>query len=145
MQVCLYPHDGEIHTYHTAEEALVYLKKAERPNLGLSVHLCHELRGGNGNRLAEIITKVGPYIKLASISGANQAVTPGNPDWSDTIKPLSEGDFDTSVFLRALKSSGYRGPVVLHTFGLEKRPVAHHAESFGIYQKMCAEIGNAAE
>jgi sugar phosphate isomerase/epimerase len=144
VPVCLYPHDGDVHTYKTAEDALVYLEKANRPNLSLSVHLCHELRGGNGKRLAEVITKVRPYLMLASISGANHEVTPGNPDWSDTIKPLSEGDFDTTVFLRALKNAGYEGSIILHTFGLSKKPSNYHAESIKAYRKLWEKIEKAA-
>ncbi len=138
--VCLYPHDGDLHTYKTAEEALTYLEKANRPNLSLSVHLCHELRGGHGNRLAEVIKKVRPYLKLTSISGANHAVTPGDDDWSDTIKPLSEGDFDTTIFLRALKDANYRGPIILHTFGLAKKPADHHSESMRVYGSLWKKV-----
>jgi sugar phosphate isomerase/epimerase len=140
VPVCLYPHDGDTHTYTDAEEALVYLKKANRPNLCLSVHLCHELRAGNGKRLDEVIAAVQPHITLASISGANHTVTPGNRDWSDTIRPLSEGDFDTSSFVGALEKADYKGAMILHTFGLQKRPVTHHSESLKLYQKMCNAV-----
>ena len=140
VPVCLYPHDGKVHTYTTAEEALVFLKKAKRKNLSLSVHLCHELRGGNAKRLDEVMATVKPYIKLVTISGANHKVTPNNPDWSDTIKPLSEGDFDTSIFLRELKKVGYNGPIILHTFGLQKKPANHYKESFKEYQELVKKL-----
>jgi len=140
VPVCLYPHDGTVHTYNTAEQALVFLKKAKRKNLSLSVHLCHELRGGNGKRLDEVMAAVKPYIKLVTISGANHAVTPNNRDWSDTIKPLSEGDFDPLVFLRELKKVGYDGPIILHTFGLHKKPATHYRESFRHYQKLAKKL-----
>ena len=122
--VALYPHDGEY--LASAEHALRLIHLAERAgaqdNLKLSLHLCHELRAGNGARLAEVVQATLPHVAVVSISGANRAVTPGSPDWSDTIQVLGEGDYDVQGFVNTLVDAGYTGPFVLHTYGLQGEP-----------------------
>ena len=125
LSVVIYPHDK---TYiESAKEALWYVKETKCNNLFLSFHLCHELRAGNANRMNEAIAEVAPYIKMASICGADSIMedntAPGY--WYDAIKPLSKGNYDTSFFLECLIKNGYRGPIALHTFGL-KEPVNEH-------------------
>jgi hypothetical protein len=124
----------------TAEEALSLLHEAQRPNLALSVHLCHELRAGNGDRLDEILKAVGPLLRLPSISGSDSDAPRhrGQPTWADAIKPLGEGDYDASRFMRALLTSGYTGPVILHTFGLGKRPATHVTASLDLLRAWSA-------
>lgn len=136
--VSLYPHDNT--AVETAEEALVYLKKANRPNITLSVHLCHEMRGGNTDRLAEVVAAVRPHMDLVTLSGSDRKVNDNSKDWSDAIKPLGEGDFDPKIFLRILKKTDFQGPIILHTFGLMKKPNSHYQTSFTLYQKMRAEV-----
>jgi sugar phosphate isomerase/epimerase len=136
--VSLYPHDNT--AVETAEEALVYLKKANRPNITLSVHLCHEMRGGNTERLAEVVAAVRPHMDLVTLSGSDRKVNDNSKDWSDAIKPLGEGDFDPRVFLRILKKTDFQGPIILHTFGLMKKPDSHYQTSFTLYQKMRSEV-----
>ncbi len=136
--VSLYPHDNS--AMESAEEALVFLNKANRPNLTLTVHLCHEIRAGNGARLGEVVAAVRPHLDLATISGSNTEVVDNSQDWSDAIKPLGEGDFDASKFLRALLDNDFHGPVILHTFGLGKFPADHYRRSAEEWRKMLAEV-----
>lgn len=137
--VSLYPHDKN--AVESAEEALVILKKADRPNLTISLHQCHELRAGNIDRLDAVMDAVGPYVDIATICGSDRKMAPfvkGN--WDDAIKPLGEGDYDPKEFLRVLKKHGFKGPIILHTFGLMKKPDSHYKNSFDLYQKMKAEV-----
>lgn len=136
--VSLYPHDNT--AVETAEEALIYLKKANRPNITLSVHLCHEMRAGNTDRLAEVVAAVRPHMDLVTLSGSDRKVNDNSKDWSDAIKPLGEGDFDPRIYLRILKKADFQGPIILHTFGLMKKPDSHYQNSFKLYQKMRAEV-----
>ena len=139
--VSLYPHD---HTaVETAEEMLVYLKRADRPNLTISVHLCHEMRAGNKDRLDAVVAAVGPLMDIVTISGSDSVVNDNSTDWSDAIKPFGEGDFDPKIFLRVLKAAKFEGPIILHTFGLQKKPDGHYRKSFLLYQKMRAEVDAA--
>jgi hypothetical protein len=113
---------------------------ANRPNLGISIHQCHEMRGGNTDRLDAVMDAVAPYMDIATICGSDLKVNDNSKDWSDAIKPLGEGDYDPKVFLRALKRHNFKGPIILHTFGLEKKAASHYQTSFDLYQKMRAEV-----
>lgn len=136
--VSLYPHDNT--AVETAEEALVYLKQANRPNLTISVHQCHEMRAGNTGRLDAVMDAVGRYMDIVTLCGSDKNVNDNSKDWSDAIKPLGEGDYDPKDFLRALRRHHFNGPVILHTFGLMDKPPSHYETSFKIYQKMKAEV-----
>ncbi|MGL5018288.1 MAG: sugar phosphate isomerase/epimerase family protein, partial [Luteolibacter sp.] len=136
--VSLYPHDST--ALETAEETLAILKKADRRNLTISVHQCHEMRAGNTNRIDAVMTAVGPYMDIVSICGSDKKVNDNSTDWSDAIKPLGEGDYDPKEFLRALKRHKFEGPIILHTFGLMKKPASHYRTSYDLYQKMRAEV-----
>ena len=130
----LYPHDNTL--MESAEDAIDLLKKTKRKDLFISFHLCHEIRAGNGNRLEAVAKKVKPYLRLASISGANVKYTDNSQDWSKTIQPLDKGTYDTSKFIKALQSIDYKGPVILHTFALDKVKADHHQRSFKKYQEL---------
>ncbi len=136
--VSLYPHDAC--AVETAEEMLPYLKQANQPNLTISVHQCHEMRAGNTHRLDEVMTAISPHMDIVTICGSDEKMNDNSPDWSDAIKPLGEGDYDPKKFLRALKKQNFKGPIILHTFGLEKKPATHHQTSYDLYQKMRTEL-----
>jgi sugar phosphate isomerase/epimerase len=114
--------------------------KAERPNLTISVHQCHEMRAGNTDRIDAVMTAVGPYMDIVTICGSDKKVNDKSKDWSDVIKPLGEGDYDPKEFLRALKRHKFQGPIILHTYGLMNKPASHYQTSFDLYQKMRAEV-----
>ncbi len=128
----LYPHDNT--AIESAEEALDYLQMARRSNISITVHLCHEMRAGNGDRLHEVIAAVRPYLDIASVSGTDTDVNQGSTDWSDVIKPLGQGDFDVSIFTHALAAEGFEGPVILHTFRLGGEPDSHYQDSFTFWE-----------
>jgi sugar phosphate isomerase/epimerase len=114
VTVVLYPHAG--HLMPSAESALEVIQAVGRDNLKLSLHLSHELKAGNQNRLAEVIARTAPYAALASINGADIQREERQEDYSHSIRPLGEGDLDVeTLFLRPLLESGYTGPIVLHT------------------------------
>jgi sugar phosphate isomerase/epimerase len=134
VRCVLYPHDNTL--MESAEDTIEILKKSKRKDLFISFHLCHEIRAGNGNRLTEVAKKVKPYLRLASISGANTKYVDNSQDWSKTIQPLDMGTYDTSKFIEALQSINYKGPIILHTFALDKVAADHHQRSFKKYQEL---------
>ncbi len=145
VEVVIYPewggpgHDSLI---KTAEEALSYIKEVESDNLFVTLHLCHELKAGNGDRLDEIAAKIKPWLRLATINGADNDAADELDGWARTLMPLTQGTYESSKLLKALKSIGYEGPILLHTGGgLGKRaPVDHHQTSFKRFQEMVAEL-----
>ncbi|MBT3480576.1 MAG: SnoaL-like domain-containing protein [Opitutales bacterium] len=141
IELVLYPHYGD--KMETVEEMIPFLKEVQNGNVYISLHLCHELRAGNGDRLDEIAAKIKPWLRLPSINGSESDVVNDDHEaegWKRAIQPLTQGDYDSSKLLKALRSVGYNGPVVLHTFGLQAATADHHHTSFKKYQEMVAEL-----
>jgi sugar phosphate isomerase/epimerase len=134
VELVLYPHWGAL--VESAEEMLPYLKEVQNGNVYLSLHLCHEIRAGNGDRLNEVAAKIKPWLRLPSINGADIESVNETVGWARGIQPLTKGDYDSSKLLDALKSVDYKGPVILHTWGLQKAPADHHHTSFKQFQGM---------
>ncbi|MBC3757270.1 hypothetical protein H7U19_02565 [Hyunsoonleella sp. SJ7] len=126
--IVIYPHDNCF--IESAEEAIPYIEELNAPNLYLTLHLCHELRAGNGNRLLDVAIKSAPYLKFASISGSNVTMFDNDKgNWSDAIKPLDNGDYDVSIFVSVLQKIKFQGKTMLHTFGIEEAPKEHLSRS----------------
>lgn len=141
-EIVFYPHDN---TYiQSAEEALPLVQHFHSKYFTLSLHLCHELRAGNRHRMTALIKKVAPYVSLASISGAD-TVYRDTGKWDDTIKPLDEGAYNVKDFLIPLIKSGFKGPIALHTNGIEQDPKDHFKRSFEVWKKMSAEIASVTK
>jgi sugar phosphate isomerase/epimerase len=138
VELIIYPHYGSL--IESAEEAIPYLEEVQNGNVSLSLHLCHELRAGNGERLNEIAAKIKPWIAMPSINGADIDAVNEVGAWDKSIKPLTLGDYDASKLLEALKSVDYKGPVILHTYGLQKSAANHHHTSFKRFQEMVEKL-----
>lgn len=132
----LYPHVSS--TFESSEEALALLLRlrsdpdfANTPKIPgsvrLSVHLCHELKMGNRDRLADIVKSVAPYCALATVSGTEPAPR-SDPTWDTSIMPLDRGLYDVRLFLQALATAGYTGPMELHTYNLPNPKYDDHLE-----------------
>ncbi|SOE23212.1 Sugar phosphate isomerase/epimerase [Spirosomataceae bacterium TFI 002] len=133
--IVIYPHDNCF--IESAEEAIPYIEELNEPNLYLTVHLCHEMRAGNGERLLEVAIKAAPYLKFASVSGSNTTMF-GNDkaEWSDAIKPLGQGDYDVSKFVSVLQKIEFKGKTMLHTFGIEDDSRDHLTRSIAKWNTM---------
>lgn len=132
VELILYPHDNC--AIESAEDALAFTEKLGR-ELRISLHLCHEIRAGNGGRLTEVARTLGDRLALPSISGADKEFD-SNRNWSRTIQPLDRGDYNPRLLLDALDTVAYDGPVILHTFALNKVEADHHHRSFKRYLEL---------
>ena len=112
LKVALYGHLGFY--VANAEEALRIVKKSGRPDVGVTLNLCHELMQNNGGRLDDIVRQVAPRLFLVTVSGADQGGKPGG-----YIQRLDQGNFDVYGFLKNLKEAGYSGPVGLQCVGIK--------------------------
>lgn len=139
VTVVLYPHYGS--ALPTAEDAVRWMKAAGRDNIKVSIHLCHELKAGNGARLPQIIRETAPYLAGVTINGADRDVrgegVEGNGYGYDrSIQTLGQGDFNVrDEFYRPLIHAGYKGPFVLHDFGI-KDPSQHLARSMAAWKSL---------
>ena len=137
VALIIYPHYNDY--VATAEEAIPFLKAVDNGNVFISMHLCHEVRAGNGDRLDEVAAKIKPWLRLPTINGADIDVVNELDElegWKRAIQPLTKGDYDSSKFVDALKSVGYAGPVILKTYGLKTAAADHHHTSFKKFQEM---------
>lgn len=137
VEVIIYPHDASYKgsVLISAEEALPFIQKLKKDNLFLSFHLCHELRAGNVNRIKDAILNVIPYIRLVTISGADTILYRNrDDDWSDAIKPLGKGTFNSEKVYQILEECDYKEPVVLHTYGINESPEIHFSRSLDIWK-----------
>ncbi|MDF7822591.1 TIM barrel protein [Pontiellaceae bacterium B12227] len=141
IEFILYPHDRT--AIESAEEALAVIEELDREDVYLSLHLCHEIRAGNHERLNEVAATVKPWLRLPSISGTDiEYEGAAKGDWSKNIQPLGDGDYDAAKLLTALKSIDYEGPVLLHTYGLQKVRQSHHADSIDVYREMLKKLND---
>ncbi|KFE60872.1 sugar phosphate isomerase/epimerase family protein [Hyalangium minutum] len=137
VRVVVYPHDEN--AIETVEEALALIEAVGRPELKASLHLCHELKAGNRDRLAQVIAAAAPQLALASINGASKNVDA--PGWAEAIQPLDRGNLDVrNTYLLPLIRSGYTGPLLLHTYGLEDPPEEHLRRSYAAWRRMSREV-----
>lgn len=142
VRTLVYPHwDTSI---ESAADAAAHIARVGHPNLGGSFHTCHEIRAGHQDRLgAELLAHLGD-VGLVTIAGADRDAyagppLPGGPPWSDAIQPLDRSEFDLVPFLAVLNASGYRGPVVLHTYGITGEP-GHRRRSRELYARIRASL-----
>lgn len=132
VKIALYPHYG----FHvaTARDALRLLKMVDRPNVGVTLNLCHELRAGNEAELGAILQEAAPHLYLVSINGADHA-----GDWDKLIQPLDRGEFDIRAFLKKLKAAGYTGPIGLQCFNVRGDLRENLARSMAAWKKLLSE------
>ncbi|MDG2167955.1 MAG: TIM barrel protein [Opitutales bacterium] len=145
VELVIYPHwsggnPRNVCIIETAEDALPFVKAVGSDNLFISLHLCHEIMGGNGHRLNEVAANIKPWLRLPSINGADIDAVNEVEGWDRGIQPLTKGDYDSSELLEALKSVDYEGPVILHTWGLQKAAADHHHTSYKRYQDMVDDL-----
>lgn len=137
VQMVLYPHGGA--AFEDAEEAMAIWQKLDRKEVRLSIHLCHELLHGNADRISKIIPKVAPLLVLASVNGAE--LGQDNSTWDWLIMPLDKGSYDPREYLRALIQNGYKGPMVLHTYGIKDPQEDLLKRSMAKWNQLMAELG----
>lgn len=118
VRIALYPHDNFF--VETAEDALRIIKQVDRPNVGITINLYHELAAGNADRMDEIIKACGPHLFRVSINGADREG--GIPKM---IRPLDEGNYDVQAFIKTLVAAGYNGPIGLQCYQVPCAPEDH--------------------
>jgi sugar phosphate isomerase/epimerase len=135
VKVILYPHS---YCYiASAEEALPFVKKINDKNLQLAVHLCHEIRAGNGARMNDVFENVKPYIGAVTLAGTDSVADFSKPKLMDasTIKPIGQGNFNMKNFIEPLLKSNYKGKVGFINFKIEEDPETYLKSSMLEWEK----------
>jgi len=134
--VVLYPHSKCY--IASAEEALPFIEKINHPNLKLAVHLCHEIRAGNGSRMDQVFDRVKDRIGAVTLAGTDSVADFSAPKLMDssTIKPLGQGNYDLSLFVEPLSKSGYKGSVGFINFKIEEDPETYLDSSLKVWIRL---------
>ena len=137
LRVALYPHTGFY--VATTADALRVAKQVDRPNVGVSINLCHELMTDQGPQLDATIREALPQLMVVSINGADDK-QPGY-SWDRLIQPLGRGDYDVCGFLKKLKTAGYKGPVGLQCYGVKGDPLENLKQWIKAWTEYQGQLG----
>jgi sugar phosphate isomerase/epimerase len=142
VKVILYPHSNCY--IASAEEALPFVQKINDPNLQLAVHLCHEIRAGNGARISSVFENVKQYIGAVTLAGTDSMADFSKPKLMDTstIKPIGQGNFNMAKFIEPLRKSGYKGMVGFINFKIEDDPKTYLKNSMMEWRELNKELKN---
>ena len=112
VRIALYPH----HTFwlETIKDAVRIAEKVDRPNVGITLNLCHWLRVSKNRNARSVIERAMPHLFAVNINGAD---TDGQ-DWKTLIQTLDRGTFDMRAFLETLRDAGYTGPIGFQGYGI---------------------------
>lgn len=136
VELVLYPHSKCY--IASAEEALPFVEKINHPNLKLAVHLCHEIRAGNGSRMDLVFDRVKDRIGAVTLAGTDSVADFSAPKLMDsiTIKPLGKGNYDLNRFFEPLRKSGYKGVVGFINFKIEEDPETYLEASMKVWRTL---------
>jgi len=134
VRVALYPHTG--FWVERVEDAIRVAKKVDRKNVGITFNLCHWLRTDDEKNMKSLINSAMPYLFVVSINGADS----GGKDWKQLIQTLDRGSFNILRFLKALKKSGYTGPIGLQGYGIGGDAYENLKRSMSAWRKLSEKI-----
>ena len=139
VKIAIYPHHGFY--IATTTDAVRLVKKIDRKNVGVTINLCHELKAGNVTKLGDIVKEAAPHLFLVSINGADRG--PGG--WDKLIRPLGQGNFDVSTFLKQLTAAGYTGPIGLQCYNVRGDQRENLKGSMAEWRKLAVPLKQKAE
>jgi sugar phosphate isomerase/epimerase len=130
LKVALYPHVG----FHVArvEDALRIAKDVDRPNVGVSLNLCHWLKVGDEANMKLRIEQSLPHLMLVSINGADH-----EGGWDRLIQTLDRGEFDVYAFVKTLHEMGYEGPIGLQCYNVPGDRRENLTRSMAAWKAFC--------
>jgi sugar phosphate isomerase/epimerase len=113
LQVAIYPH---VDCYvERTDHALELAKKIDRKNVGLIFNLCHWLATtplSERNTWRTQMDQLRPFLKMITISGANNVQSTKARVMDDYILPLGTGTFDTYELVRyTVKDLKFKGQI----------------------------------
>ena len=131
VRVALYGHAGFY--VATANDAVRIVKQAQRPNLGVTINLCHEFITKNGERLDETLKNAAPHLMLVTVNGVDAK----NQQY---ILRLDQGDYDVAGWVRKLQGAGYKGPVGLQCFGVKGKAAENLKADLAAWRRIASQL-----
>ncbi|MCP4785321.1 MAG: sulfatase-like hydrolase/transferase [Fuerstiella sp.] len=137
VRVAIYHHAGDF--TERPEDAVRIAKKVDRKNVGVMFNLCHWLKTGKQQKMKPLLKTAAPHLMAVSINGTDTAaeIQSGKGQW---LQPLDSGSFDMIAFLRALKETGYKGPIGLQCYGIGGDARNHLTRSMAAWRGFLKEL-----
>ncbi len=137
LQVAIYPHLAFY--VERTNHALRLAKSINRKNVGLSFNLCHWLATTvveERSRLKSHLKELRPYLKMITVSGANNVISKNANVWNDYILPLGEGSFDTYGLLKyCIKDLNLKVPVGVQCYNIKTDKYALVKKSMEVWKQ----------
>lgn len=130
LQVAIYPHLG--YYVERTDHALSIVKAVNRKNVGLSFNLCHWLATTQPQERSQLkphLRQLRPYLKMITISGANDTKSQKQNVWEDYILPLGSGSFDTYGLVKyCVTDLKLKTPIGVQCYNIQtdKYQLVHH-------------------
>ncbi len=131
VRVALYGHAGFY--VATADDAVRIVKKAQRPNVGATINLCHEFMTKNDDRFDQTIRNAASFLTLVTVNGVDAK----NKQY---ILRLDQGDFDVAAWLKKLRAAGYKGPVGLQCYSVKGDVTENLKADIAAWRKIAAQL-----
>jgi sugar phosphate isomerase/epimerase len=137
IQIVLYPHAR--FWLERVEDGIRLARQMRDTNVRVMFNLCHWLAVDDEKNLVPLLREAKPYLAAITINGADTAaeIHAKTGNW---IQPLDSGSFDISAFLKAVKDSGYTGPIGLQCYGIPGDARDHLARSMAAWRKFSAAL-----
>jgi sugar phosphate isomerase/epimerase len=140
LRVAFYPHVGFY--VATVQDALRLAQVVDRPNVGVSLNLCHFLKLDDEQNLEALIQTAMPRLFAVSINGTDRGDTKAM-GWDRLIQTLDRGDFPVASFLQSLQKHGYRGPIGLQCYNIQGDPRENLERSMNAWKRYAASLRSA--
>lgn len=137
IKIAFYPHTS--FWLETADDAFRLAQKIDRPSVGLTFNLCHQLRVLGPESVEQTIKKVMPRLFVVTINGAD-SVPAKTADWDRLIQPLDAGSFDVYPMLKLLRDLNYTGPVGLQHYGIKGSAKENFTRSITAWKKLNVKL-----
>jgi sugar phosphate isomerase/epimerase len=119
------------------DDVLRLANEVNRPNVGIMLDLFDYLAASKEHDYRALLARAMPRLKAVGVVGTDEFPVPTGGYYD---KPLGQGSFDMSAFLKTLRELGYTGPIVLETQGLpgDRREVL--TESMKAWRKIQSNL-----
>jgi sugar phosphate isomerase/epimerase len=136
LEVAIYPH----YSFYVerTDHALALTKQVNRKNVGLTFNLCHWLATTNQQErimLKPHLKELNPYLKMITISGANDVISQSKVIWDDYILPLGQGSFNTYELVRyIMKDLKFKKPIGVQCYNIKGDKVALVKNTISVWE-----------
>jgi len=125
LEVAIYPHLG--YYVERTDHALDLVKQINRKNVGLTFNLCHYLATSSQAERSEVkphLKQLKPYLKMITVSGANDVMSQQKNVWEDYILPLGTGSYDTYGLIKYMvKDLKFKNPIGVQCYNIRGKKV----------------------